>query len=155
GKLLVPGLKNTVESASMLVDGRKLNTQSGAEGVTIAVPAESHDKISTTVLLKIRGSPEVEETLLGQGPDGSLVLPATEAITHGEQIRYEGGSNRDCIGFWTDPKDWVEWQFKVSRTGKFTVTAEIAALGSGSFTVSVGENRLQAKAPTTSDYGRF
>ena len=54
-----------------------------------------------------------------------------------------------------EPKRLVEWQFKVTRPGRFTVTAEIAALGSGKFTVSAGEAKLQATAPTTGDYGKF
>jgi hypothetical protein len=43
----------------------------------------------------------------------------------------------------------------VTQPGKFTVTAEIAATGSGSFVVSVGNQKLQAKAPATGDYGKF
>jgi alpha-L-fucosidase len=155
GKLFVPGLKNSVESASLLSGGPKLRTESAAEGVTVFVPPRNQGAISTTVVLRIQGAPQVDETLLGQSPDGSLVLPATEAVTHGEQIRYEGGESRDCIGFWTDPKDWVEWQFKVARPGKFNVTADVAAVGSGSFTVDVGAQKLEAKAPATGDYGKF
>jgi hypothetical protein len=92
---------------------------------------------------------------LRQAADGSITLPACEATTHGHQIRFEAGSNRDCIGFWLDPGDWVEWEFAVSRAGKFKVTGEIAALGSGSFSVAVGQRKLDAKAPVTGDYGKF
>jgi len=155
GKLLVPGLKNSVESASLLAGGQKLKTASGAEGVTIDVPAQAPDKVSSTVVLKILGSPEVEGPQLTQAADGALALPATEAVTHGQTIKYEGGQDRDCIGFWTDPEDWLEWQFNVARPGKVKLTAEIAALGSGSFTVSLGAQKLEAKAPATGDYGKF
>ena len=67
----------------------------------------------------------------------------------------ESGENRDCIGYWTNPEEWVEWQFNVVRPGKVKLTAEIAALGSGSFTVSLGAQTLEAKAPATGDYGKF
>jgi alpha-L-fucosidase len=155
GKLLVPGLKNAVESASLLADGSRLNAESGAEGVTIRVPATAPDPASSTVVLKIKGAPEVELALTTQEADGSLKLLAGEAICHGQQVKFESGSNRDCIGFWTDPGDWVEWQFKMTQPGRFAVTAEIAATGSGSFEIAVGNRKLKAKAPITGDYGKF
>jgi alpha-L-fucosidase len=155
GKLLVPGLKNAVDSASLLADGSKLAAEAGSEGVTITVPAGAPDPISSTVVLKIKGAPEVENAVLAQSADGSLTLAATEAICHGEQIKFEGGGNRDCIGFWLNPADWVEWQFKATKPGKYLLTAEIAATGSGSFVVSLGEQKLSGKAPATGDYARF
>jgi alpha-L-fucosidase len=155
GNLFVPGLKNEVASAAVLATGVKLQAQATSEGVTLSVPAQAPDAISSTVVLQIKGAPEVEGADLAQSPDGSLTLAATEATTHGEQIKYEGGENRDCIGFWVNPQDWVEWQFKVKQPGKFKVTAEIAAVGSGSFVLAVGDQKLEAKAPTTGDYGKF
>ena len=92
---------------------------------------------------------------LRQAADGSLQLPAEEAITHGGRIKFEDGSDRDCIGFWFNPRDWAEWQFDVTQPGKFQATAEIATLGSPSFTVVVGGQTLAAKAPNTGDYGKF
>jgi hypothetical protein len=106
------------------------------------------------IALRVKGELEIEPILLAQQADGSLTLPATEAICHGE-LRYESGHNRDNIGFWLDPKDWVEWQFQVTKPGKFALAAEIAATGSGSFVVQVGDSKVTAKAPTTGDYGRF
>jgi len=118
GKLLVPGLKNAVESASLLANGDQLPAESSADGVTLRLPAAAPDKISTTLVLKIKGAPDIEQAGLTQGADGSLTLPAAEAVPHGTQLRYEGGSNRDCIGFWLDPGEWLEWQFKATRPGK-------------------------------------
>jgi alpha-L-fucosidase len=60
GKLLVPGLKNPVESATLLADGSKLDAAAGTEGAIITVPAAAPDKISSTVVLKVRGTLEVE-----------------------------------------------------------------------------------------------
>ncbi|HWI60174.1 MAG TPA: alpha-L-fucosidase, partial [Bacillota bacterium] len=155
GQLLVPGLKNPVKSAALLAKRGKLKTQATADGVIISVPAQAPDPVSSTIVLKIKGAPEVENPVLAQAADGSLTLPAVEAITHGSQVKFEGGHERDCIGFWIDANDWVEWQFKVAKPGKFRVSAEIAAQGSGTFTLAVGERKLEAKAPNTGDYGKF
>jgi alpha-L-fucosidase len=60
GKLLVPGLKNTVEWASLLIDGSKLEAAAGEGGVLVSVPAAAPDKISSTVVLKVKGVLKVE-----------------------------------------------------------------------------------------------
>ena len=155
GKLLVPGLKNSVESASLLADGTKLTSTSGPEGVTLTVPATAPDKVSSTIVLKIKGAPEIELQPLSQEADGSLTLPATEAICHGGDIKLESGHGGDNIGYWIHPSDWIEWQFKVTKPGKFDVTAEIGATGSGSFEITVGDQKLSGKAPTTGDYNKY
>jgi alpha-L-fucosidase len=157
GKLIVPGLKNAVEAAYLLSDPQKqsLRTEAGADGVTVAVPAEMPDKIASVVVLQVKGELDIEAVVPTQRADGTIVLQALDALTHGGKIKYEGGHNRDCIGYWVDPADWVEWKFSVKQPGTFTVTAEIAAMGSGTFEIAVGDRKLVAKAPTTGDYGKF
>jgi alpha-L-fucosidase len=155
GKLLVPGLKNKVEAAYLLADKKTLRAEDSDAGVVVNVPATAPDPICSVVVLQVKGNLEVEQPLLTQAADGSLSLPAAEAILHGETIQYEAGRNRNNVGFWTNPNDWVEWQFNVTKPGKFNVTAEIAALGSGSFHVIVGSQQIKGAAPTTGDYGRF
>jgi alpha-L-fucosidase len=60
GKLLVPGLKNTVESATLLSDGSTLEAADDEGGVVVSVPADAPDKISSTVVLKVKGTLKVE-----------------------------------------------------------------------------------------------
>jgi alpha-L-fucosidase len=156
GKLLVPGLKNDATDARLLSRAaRKLVTQRRDDGVVVTLPAAAPDPVCSVIAMRLKGAPDVTPLLLTQAADGSIKLPAAEAICHGQQVQYESGHNRDNIGFWTDPGDWVEWQFKVTRPGKFTVSAEIAALGSGSFTLIAGGQALAAKAPVTGDFGKF
>lgn len=59
GKLVVPGLKNTVQSASLLATHNKLKTSASPEGVILSVPNAAPHKISSTIVLKIKGAPEV------------------------------------------------------------------------------------------------
>jgi len=157
GKLVVSGLKNRARTAYLLADAshQALGTESTPDGLTVAVPAEAPDKVSSTVVLEIAGKLEIDPTALTQEPDGSARLPAIEAVLHGEQVKYESGANRECLGSWVNPSDWVEWPFKVTQPGKFTVSAEIAATGSGSFQVIAGDQKLKATAPNTGDYARF
>ena len=60
GKLLVPGLKGGVVSATLLATGDNLEASAGADGETILVPANAPDKISSTIVLKLQGSPEID-----------------------------------------------------------------------------------------------
>jgi alpha-L-fucosidase len=53
GKLSVPDLNDKVSSATLLATGEELKTSSDADGVTISVPAEAPDKISSTIVLKL------------------------------------------------------------------------------------------------------
>jgi alpha-L-fucosidase len=59
GKLLVPGLKNNVRSASLLAGGKRLTVANTADGVVINVPATPPDKISSTIVLRVKGAVEI------------------------------------------------------------------------------------------------
>jgi alpha-L-fucosidase len=60
GKISVAGLKNKINSATLLATGAKLKTASNAAGVTVFVPGAAPDKISSTIVLKLNGEPKVE-----------------------------------------------------------------------------------------------
>src|ERR1019366_5773338 len=155
GKLVVPGLKNSVKSARLLASGKKVKFSSTADGVEVTVPTEVPDKISSTIVLKIKGAPEVAATAtILQSSDGSVRLTASDADLHGG-LQYEVGNGKDNVGFWTNPEDTASWTFKVDRAGKFTVTTDIAAEGSGKFEVIVGGQKLSGTAPDTKDYTNF
>jgi len=157
GQLLVPGLRNKATGAYLLADAGKkaLAAESVASGVSVQVPPAAPDSICSVVVLKVAGDLEIEGTVPAQQPDGTIKLTAIDATCHGQQIRYESGPERDNIGFWLNPSEWFEWTVKVTQPGKFAVSAEIAATGSGSFRIVAGDQSLQAKAPNTGNYGRF
>lgn len=154
GKLGLPGLKNPVLSATLLANGRTLPVATNATGVIVSLPATAPDALSTTVVLKIKGAPEVVTPILMQSADGSVRLPANEATTHG-QLRYEVGDGKDNIGHWTNPEDWVEWQFRATQAGKMEVSAEIAAVDAGKFRLELAGQRLEGRAPATGSYTKF
>lgn len=155
GKLLVPGLKNKINSARLLADGKKLAVENGDDGVAISVPMTAPDEISSTIVLKFKGAPEVVTPPISQNSDGSVALPASEAKLHGSMLQYESGGGHDNIGYWTNPDEWVDWDFKVTQPGKFTVMAEIAAPTATPFEVSLAGQALRGAAPVTKDYTTF
>ncbi|HVU07733.1 MAG TPA: alpha-L-fucosidase [Verrucomicrobiae bacterium] len=154
GKLLVPGLKNSVKSATLLATGEKLKTSANADGVVIEVPATAPDSISSTIVLKIKGAPEVEATVLKQNADGSINLHAADADLHGG-LQYEVGNGKDNIGYWTDPNDSASWTFKANQPGKFQVIVETAAQAESHFEILIGDQNISGTAPNTGDYTKF
>ena len=80
--------------------------------------------MASVVVLEIKGTPDVEPMLLSQAADGTIRLPASEAILHGKQIQAEGSSGSENLGHWTNAGDYAQWQFKVIQPGTFDVTAE-------------------------------
>jgi alpha-L-fucosidase len=155
GKLVVPGLKNAVQSAYLLPDQKKksLRTESSTAGVTIALPATAPSPISSTVVLKVKGQLDVQQAVPSAEATGGLKLPAAEARLHGSKVKLE--SKNSNIGFWTAAADWIEWQFNVAQAGRFTVTVDFASKGDSTFEIVTGNQKLKASVTKTGDYGKF
>ncbi len=65
GKLVVPGLRNKVGRAYLIKSNflgahKTLKTENGDAGVTVFVPPDAPDKISSTIVLKIKGELEIK-----------------------------------------------------------------------------------------------
>lgn len=157
GSLLVPGLKNKIDSAILLATKEKLSARNTDEGVVITVPATAPDEVSSTIVLRIKGTLDVEDQPLVQKQDknGVIKFPAIEATTHGENIRYESGGGKDNLGFWTNPNDWAEWKFVVEKPGTFQITAQVASMGSAEFDLIIADKKVRVKFPNTGDYVKF
>jgi len=154
GKLLVPGLKNSVTAAQLLAGATALPFTSTPDGVEVRVPDAAPDKISSTVVLKIKGAPEIAVRPIRQQSDGSVRLLASEAELRGG-LQYELGGGKDNIGYWINPADTAGWTFQVDRPGKFHLVADIAAEASGQFEVIAAAQNLRGAAPATGSYTVF
>jgi alpha-L-fucosidase len=155
-KLLVPGLKNKVEKAYLLAGKRQaLAADNSADGVTLTLAGTAPDSVSSTIVLKVKGPLEIEQPDLAQQDDGSIVLPASEARLHGAQIKYESGRQRDNLGFWFNPAEWVDWEFAITKPGRFEVAAEVAAPETASLEVDLKGQKAKASVPVTGDYANF
>jgi arylsulfatase A len=85
-------------------------------------------------------------------PDGTVVLLATNAVTHGSTIRYEPQPHKNTIGYWTKADDWVSWEFKIHKAGKFDVTlTQACGKGSGGSEVlfGIGSQTIHDIVPDT------
>lgn len=72
---------------------------------------------------------KLKGVLLRPAPEGqpiaqreeSITLQARDATTHGIMMRYEPATNKNCLGFWTNPRDAAEWKFAVTKPGDYEV----------------------------------
>lgn len=155
GQLLLPGLKNKVKSARLLVGAKKLSTKRDDDGVTVSLLASVPSAISSTVVVEIEGAPDVAPTMIVQKKTGAVQLPAGDARLHGSAFRYESGGPLDNIGYWTNPDDWADWEFKLKRPGKYAVSAVVAGPSASAFEISVGGRTLRCATPATGDFFTF
>jgi len=65
GKIVVPGLKNKIVKAYLLQPDflwwhKNLPTVNGADGVTVSVPKNAPNPISSTIVLELSGTPQID-----------------------------------------------------------------------------------------------
>jgi len=54
-------------------------------------------------------------------PKNEIRLQASQARVHGEKLRYEPESYKNVLGYWTNPDDWADWTFLVTKPGEYEV----------------------------------
>ena len=160
GKLMVPGLKNKISSASMLDGGAKLEATVSEDGVTLAVPAEPSNPHATVIVLDLEGDVEVEQMLPSFDSEGKLLLTADKAyINNNEGSKDAAIRDHDGIphiGYWLDKEASVEWQFSAKEPGEYDVIAELSLEAkSTKLEVSVDDQSLKAEVPSTKGYGNY
>ncbi len=160
GKILLPGLKNEVIVAYPLADPQqKLKTVSDKTGVTVMLGDKQYDKVDTVIVLKVSDPLNVEKVLPKQDSSGMLVLTAVEAYihnAHGTDTKLEEKNNKQNIGYWTDPRSFVQWEFVIDRPGRFDVLAEIAVQDDVSgLSIISGDQKLRATVTSTGGFQNF
>jgi len=62
--------------------------------------------------------------------DGSVMLHAFQAATHGEKLRFEPQPFKNTVGYWTVPTDYATWKLVIEQPGTFAV-AVLQGCGQG------------------------
>ncbi|MCI0499158.1 MAG: alpha-L-fucosidase [Planctomycetales bacterium] len=160
GKLLVPGLRNEIRKAVLLAGNRKLKTESAQDGVIVNLPAAAPDPVDTVVALQIKGELKVDKILPSQKPDGTVELSAALADIHnpgyGGEIKLETRDAVRNLGYWTDPRCWVEWSYVIDKPGKFEVSAMVAVAEAECPVELIVDNAKQiVRIPSTGGYAAY
>jgi len=161
GKLVVPGLKNTVQSAKLLDGGQTLEVAASEQGVSISLPSEATDPYASVLVLKVDGELEVVAMLPTIDKSGRLVLSATKAFIHNNE-----GSNNAAIrehddiphiGLWTDKEAFAEWTFRAQEAGDYEVKVVCSIESEKSkfgFGITGGQMNM-VELESTGSYGKY
>ena len=159
GRLLVPGLKNTVTSARLLATGQALTAEAVADGAAITVPAASPDAVAAVIAVQVEGPVRVEKILPKQAADGTVTLTAILADifnVQGTNTQVESKQGIYNIGHWTGSACRVQWQFRVDRAGVYEIAADVAVQGGDSRAVlKIGDKAFTAQFFSTGSYDVF
>ena len=97
-------------------------------------------------------------SIIAPAADGRLTLKAADAEIHGNSPVYEHDGEKDQIGYWDDPKDYVSWTFKADKAGSYdvavTYSCQSGAEGSR-FTVEVAAQRLAGTSKPTQSWSAY
>lgn len=86
---------------------------------------------------------------------GDVRLLAKDARIHGQTLRYEPQPNKNVLGYWTNVKDWADWEFPISKAGWYEVEIQQGCgQGSGGAEVAVIVDDQTLKF-TVQDTGHF
>ncbi|TWU35033.1 alpha-L-fucosidase [Novipirellula artificiosorum] len=160
GKLVVPGLKNEVQQASLLAGGQSLQAESTAEGVIISVPSVAPDEVASVVVVEVAGKLEIEANLPTVNRDGSVVLSANKAYIHNNegsrQARIQVHDDTPHIGYWTDPEAFVEWTFQTTQPGEYEVQAILSVESPRTrFAFGLPGQPMSVEIESTGGYGNY
>lgn len=95
------------------------------------------------------------ESKLTQAEDGSVTLLAKNATTWSVNMRYESKPEKNCLGYWTEPDDFAEWEFDVKKPGKYEVIVSHGCGGGNEGSEVVVRLGKDEKKFTVKDTGGF
>ena len=108
---------------------------------------------TTFTLKEIALVPAREGEEIKQESDGTVNLLAKDATTWSENMRYEPKPEKNCLGFWSDPLDFAEWEIKVDKPGRYQVIVHQGSKSGGSdVAVTFCGQELKFKVQDTGDF---
>ncbi len=105
------------------------------------------------ILHEIALVPAPEGEQVKQEADGTVLLLAKDATTWSENMRYEPKAEKNCLGYWTDPQDFAEWELKIDKPGKYQVVVhQGSSTGGSEVVIQFGEQKLKFTVQNTGDF---
>jgi alpha-L-fucosidase len=161
GVLDVP-LSSGISKAYILGNkGKALLVKTAANGKTIQLPADFSGPKPMVIVAEIKGLPVVLTQQLSSLKDGSIVLNANNAkLTGTGGIKLKGASTHDpnrpnTIAFWTNKNDYVYWDLKIQKPGKYKVMVNYfaSADAAGTLQFNLENNALNYSIPAENSAG--
>jgi alpha-L-fucosidase len=165
GKIVVRSLAapaGRITDVALLGHAGKLAWSQTGDGLVVVLPKQKpceHAFVFKIAGDNLKPAPVVEETpAIAPAADGRFTLQAADAEIHGSSPRYEQDGDKDQIGFWADPQDYVSWTLKVDKPGAYdvavTYSCQPGAEGSR-FTVEVADQKLAGTSKPTQSWSTY
>lgn len=88
--------------------------------------------------------------------DGRIILSAFDAKTIGEKAKLESHPGTHRIGFWSNPADFVQWDYKPTRWGMYSVELTYSLAGGQSdIEIEFGGTKLPGTIQSTGTWYRY
>jgi arylsulfatase A len=117
-------------------------------GGTTAGPVEPHWKVWRTAM-----NAAIKDAKPPTTPAmGDIRLHARDARIHGQTLRYESQPSKNVLGYWTDVKDWADWEFEIVTSGMYEVEIQQGCgkeSGGAKVTVQIDDHTLNFKVQDT------
>lgn len=159
GRLHIPGLKNTPETAYLLsARDRKLAWQRHGAEVTIQLSRLPPDDVDSVVVLELAGRPEAEPFVLAQKENEVIRLDYMFAVTTGSAAKRYNRKGAYHIAKWTSPVDSASWKVQIGKPGRFEVGIRYAARpewDGGEFEAVIGSHTLRGTVHPTGDWFEY
>jgi len=149
GKLILHGLKNSPSQITLMQGGKQLSwkkIKGNEPGISINVPKEAPDLISTVIKVEIKGELNVDLLLPGQDKKGNLVLEPEYADMNNRystHLKLEQQNGKSNIGNWIDKRLWISYTFEINKPGTFNVDADLAAQNKSGLVFNLGGKEKQ------------
>ena len=124
--LTMYGMRSGVQGATLLANrapvtfSQKEDKANGVAALNLKLPGTAPDPDDSVIVLDLAGPLEVDPSL-EQQPDGTVTLPAHLSELHRSAESQAQLDSRGVVERWTNPRDWMEWSFKVNAPGPFDV----------------------------------
>lgn len=122
---------------------------------TIAIDTEPAEKDKPLGVKSLVLTPAPEGNPVGQSADLSITLHAHDATVHGVRLRYEFRPDKNTLGYWSNPRDWVSWDFEVKTPGKFNVVVMQGSPVTKPIQITVAGQTIDYSTKNTSSYHTF
>jgi hypothetical protein len=128
---------------------------SNAEPFKLRVACKTPNGNGTVNVKAVTLRPAPEGEPIVQEYSGPITLHASNAITHSVTMRYEPAEKKNCLGFWVNPADWAEWEFKVLQPGTYDIELSHGCgkgQGGSDVLLEVGGEKFAFKVRDTGDF---
>jgi hypothetical protein len=122
---------------------------------TVNIDTDPARKNTPLVVKSLVFTPAPEGNPIVQSGDLSITLHAHDATVHGTRMRYEFRPDKNTLGYWSNPKDWVSWDFEVQKPAKFIVVVMQGSPVTKPIQITVADQTIDYSTKNTGSYHTF